>query len=294
MYRGTIVAGRERRENAFTAILDGLRRMYVSEATRREAFLEDQLARLPGLTRTNTIAVISPKGGVGKTTTTFVLGSLLASRLKARVIAIDANPDFGTLAGLAPDDRRSDDSLAGLLAAMPRIASGAEVLPFVSRLSTGLHLLAAPGDPDAMAQITPAAYGELLAFLGQYYELIVLDLGTGITDPLARFAVERSDQVVLVTTPEWITATTVSGALRHLELTRALLVLNQARSRDVGDLRTIERHFAGHELIRRVKIPYDEQLRTMLDSGTYVPDALRRPTRMPLKELGVEVARHLV
>jgi hypothetical protein len=62
IYRGATVAGCARRENAFTAILDALRHMYVSEGTRHEAFLEDQLGRLPPLTRTNTIAVISPKG----------------------------------------------------------------------------------------------------------------------------------------------------------------------------------------------------------------------------------------
>ena len=59
---------------------------------------------------------ISPKGGVGKTTMTFVLGELLAARLKLRVIAIDANPDFGTLATLAPDRQRSDRTLVDLLA----------------------------------------------------------------------------------------------------------------------------------------------------------------------------------
>ena len=59
------------------------------------------------MTRPNTIALISPKGGVGKTTSTFLAGNLLATHLKLRAIAVDANPDFGTLARLAPDDRRS-------------------------------------------------------------------------------------------------------------------------------------------------------------------------------------------
>ena len=179
--------------------------MYVSESTRREAFLEDQLARLPALTG-RTRSPSSHRRGCREDDHDVRAREPARLAPEARVVAIDANPAFGTLAGLAPDDRRSDGSLAGLLAAMPPIASVAEVLPFVSRLPTGLHVLAAPDDPEAMAQITPAAYGELLAFLGQYYELIILDLGTGITDPLARFAVERSDQVVLVTTPEWITA----------------------------------------------------------------------------------------
>ncbi|MEK8172751.1 AAA family ATPase [Streptomyces sp. M19] len=43
------------------------------------------------------IAVISLKGGVGKTTTTTALGATLATERQDKVIAIDANPDAGTL-----------------------------------------------------------------------------------------------------------------------------------------------------------------------------------------------------
>ena len=51
------------------------------------------------MTRPNTIALISPKGGVGKTTSTFIVGNLLASHLKLRAIAVDANPTSGRSAG---------------------------------------------------------------------------------------------------------------------------------------------------------------------------------------------------
>ena len=43
------------------------------------------------------IAVVSVKGGVGKTSTTMCLGATLASLRSDRIVAIDANPDFGTL-----------------------------------------------------------------------------------------------------------------------------------------------------------------------------------------------------
>ena len=43
------------------------------------------------------VAVLSLKGGVGKTTTVMGLGSTLASLRGDRVIAVDANPDRGTL-----------------------------------------------------------------------------------------------------------------------------------------------------------------------------------------------------
>ena len=141
-----------------------------------------------------TVAVISPKGGVGKTTISFVLGNLLAEQLRLRVVALDANPDFGTLSALAPDEQRSTRSLADLLADSTQIDSPAELNPYVARLPTGLHLLGAPAHAEVMAQMTPGLYSRLLDFLERFYEVVILDLGTGITDPLAQFAVDRADQ----------------------------------------------------------------------------------------------------
>ena len=42
-----------------------------------------------------------------------------------RAVALDANPDFGTLASLAPDQYRSQRSLADLLADSEQIDSPA-------------------------------------------------------------------------------------------------------------------------------------------------------------------------
>src|SRR5262245_9596846 len=53
------------------------------------------------------IAVLSMKGGVGKTTVTVGLGVTFAGLRGDRVIAFDANPDFGTLAQRGPTETRS-------------------------------------------------------------------------------------------------------------------------------------------------------------------------------------------
>lgn len=170
---------------------------------------------------------LPPKGGCGKTTSTFLTGNVLASHLRLRALAVYLNPDFGTLADLAPDRGRAPLSLVDLLRDKDAISSPGEMRPYVSRLPSGLHLLAAPPDPAVMAQMTPELYGELLAFLRRFYEVILLDLGTGVTAPIATFAVDHADQVVVVTTPEWITNTKVQMALGHLRLEHATLVLNK-------------------------------------------------------------------
>lgn len=271
----------------------GWRARLTSGAQRRE---DETVAALRDVTvsRPNVIAVLSPKGGVGKTTTAFLLGNVLASHARLRVIAIDANPDFGTLAALAPDDARSPRSMTDLLAELKDVEDAEDLLPFVSRLPSGLHLLAAPARVEVMAQMTPNLYGRLLGGLRRFYDVVVLDLGTGITDPIARFAVVQADRTVVVTNAEWVTAATVLGALRYLHLDRTTLLLNQAASgRASASQERIEANLRRHAVATRATLPADERLRAMLDSGRFALEDLRRPTRTAILALALTVGRDL-
>jgi len=290
-YDMPIVDGKPVPNTLLTRLRDQLRALLMSSGEREEAQLESSLRRLPGVSRTNVVATLSPKGGCGKTTSTFLAGNVLASHLRLRALAVDLNPDFGTLADLAPDRARAPLSLVDLLRDKEQIGSPGELRPYVSRLPSGLHLLAAPPDPAVMAQMTPELYGELLAFLRRFYEVILLDLGTGVTAPIATFAVEHADQVVVVTTPEWITNTKVQIALSHLRLENTTLVLNKVEGS--AGLEATERQFSRQRLSQRVSVPADLQLKTMLDSGTFSLSGLGRSTRVPIKKLGLAVASQL-
>lgn len=293
VYPEPLVDGRRASSGMPGRLRRRLQRLLVSQDERDEAELERRIRTQPGVTRPNTIALISPKGGVGKTTSTFVTGNLLATHLKLRAIAVDANPDFGTLARLAPDERRSKRSLADLLEDADRLRTAAELAPYVSRLSTGLHVLGAPHDAELTASLGPERYGELAAFLSTFYEVVLLDLGTGVAGPLARFAIERADQVVLVTNPEWVTSAVVLQALSHVQHDHTTVAINKSRLAP-SSIEVVEQRFRAEHLRRAVTIPHDEQLATMLDSGTYALEALWRPTRLAVKRLGLAVAEQLV
>jgi MinD-like ATPase involved in chromosome partitioning or flagellar assembly len=294
LYPDPVVDGREAPSHALGRLRRRMNGWMVTRAERQEAELERLLRRQPGVTRPNVVALISPKGGVGKTTSTFLAGNLLASHLKLRAIAVDANPDFGTLGRLPGERADAGRTLAELLSDLDGLATAAELRPYIARLPSGLHLLAAPTDARLTASLGPDRYGELVAFLSCFYEAVLLDLGTGVAGPLARFAIERADQVVLVTTPEWITASVVLDALEHLQHERTTVVVNKARSRPAAELRAVEECFRRERLHRSVTIPHDERLAVMLDTGTYVLEALDRGTRVPVKRLGVAVAEQLV
>jgi MinD-like ATPase involved in chromosome partitioning or flagellar assembly len=265
-------------------------RVLVSRREREEAVVEQRLRAHPGVTRPNTVALISPKGGVGKTTATFLVGNLLASHLKLRVVAVDANPDFGTLARLAPDSRRSQRSLADLLRDADRLHTAAQLSPYVSRLATGLHVVGAPVDARLPARLGTEGYGELVAFLSTFYDVVLLDLGTGIVGQLVRFVTDRADRVVLVTTPEWVTSSVVLEALRHVRHDHATVAINKAFDHPTA----VEERFRAEHLHRAVTIPYDDELATMLDCGAYSLEALKRETRVAVKRLGLAVAEQLV
>ena len=148
VYSRPVVDGRELADNGLARVGRWLKSAATSNAEREEAELARKLADTPRITRANTVAVVSPKGGVGKTTCTFLLGNLLASHLRLRALAVDANRDFGTLAALAPDGVRVHHSLADLIAVMDRLRSASEIAPYVSPLPSGLHVLAAPERPE--------------------------------------------------------------------------------------------------------------------------------------------------
>lgn len=293
LYTGAVIDGRPERDDALHRLRRRMESLLISRGEREEAEVERLLLDQPGPTRPNLIALISPKGGVGKTTSTFLTGNLLASHLKLRAIAVDANPDFGTLGRLASEQARSERSLAELLADSDKLTTVAELRPYVSRLPSGLHLLSAPADARLTASLGPDRYGELAAFLSCFYDVVLLDLGTGVAGPLARFAIERADQVVLVTTPEWITASVVLDALEHLQHDRTTVVLNKARRAPGAELDAVDECFRRQRLHRSVTIPYDERLAVMLDSGTYALESLGRASRLPIKQLGLAVAEQL-
>ncbi|HYW22867.1 MAG TPA: EsaB/YukD family protein [Terriglobales bacterium] len=165
----------------------------------------------PQLHRCATIAVISPKGGVGKTTTTTLLGSLFALLRRDRIVAIDTNPDFGSLGRqLAPEHTIFVDDLFEVLEAPELTATALD--NHLGRAAHGLMVLPAPTDPLRVSRLDADAYTQVVRRLQQMVGVIVLDTGTGLHEPAARAALATADQVVLVSDLEPATASLVAEA----------------------------------------------------------------------------------
>ena len=250
----------------------------------------EQTIAAPRLLRCVTIAVVSPKGGVGKTTTTALLGSLLAFLRRDRVIAVETNPDWGSLGRrLVPDHPVFiDELLAGALSD-PDI-SPARLDAQLGRGPDGLMVAPAPTDPDRAANLDESAYRTLFARLSELSGMLVLDCGTGLDDPPARAALACADQLVLVCDDEPDTASIVAEAatwLRHAG-PPLLLVVNNLRRGSRIDLPALERatDFA-HGL---AVVPRDESGAGQLHNSRFTWRHAREGWQIPIRELAALLA----
>ncbi|HEX4689262.1 MAG TPA: EsaB/YukD family protein [Solirubrobacteraceae bacterium] len=175
----------------------------------------DRAIAAPRLNRCATIAVVSPKGGVGKTTLTVLLGSLLARVRRDRIVAVDTNPDFGSLGRtLTPDHQTFVDDLGEILE-QPDLAVTA-LDRHLGRAFEGLMVLPAPTDPARMARLDEGSYRRVIERLQAMVGVLVLDCGTGLQEPAARAAQASADQILLVSDAHPSTASLVTEAAELL------------------------------------------------------------------------------
>jgi MinD-like ATPase involved in chromosome partitioning or flagellar assembly len=180
------------------------------------------------------IAVLSIKGGVGKSTTTLGLGSALATIRPDRVIAIDANPDRGTLAERVHD--ASTSSTVRDLLTHPNIGRYADIRSHTRMAVSRLEVLASEQDPAAAEVFDEADYRRALDILGHYYNIILTDCGTGIMHSAMTGVLDLAHTIVLVSSPAIDAVQSASATLDwlmqhgHSELVRGChVVLSAAR-----------------------------------------------------------------
>ncbi|MGA9748569.1 MAG: MinD/ParA family protein, partial [Nocardioides sp.] len=166
-----------------------------SEVERRRTELEDRL-RTP-IAGSRRVVVMSRKGGVGKTTISLALGSTFALLRGDRVIAVDANPDAGNLAHrVAPPRGRT---ITDVLRDREGITRYADLCTYTHQgRDSRLEVLASDDDPRIGMALDRDDYHRLVGLLDHFYNLILLDTGTGILDSANQGLLSEADQIVLV------------------------------------------------------------------------------------------------
>lgn len=240
---------------------------------------------------TRFVAVLTRKGGVGKTTISTLLGMALADVREDRVIAIDANPDRGTLAERVPKQTRA--TVRDVVTRAPSIQAFSEFQTLITRDHTRLDVLASDSDPLVAEAFDENDYNIVADVAERFYSVAVTDCGTGIVHSVMRATLQRADAIVVVSGGSVDEARLASETLTWLEsngytdlAANAIVAINTAtQGTNLVKLEEIEAHFQSR--VRDiVRIPYDPTLAT----GSVIRyDELRPMTRDAARELAALV-----
>ncbi|QKT06960.1 AAA family ATPase [Gordonia sp. X0973] len=237
------------------------------------------------------LAVLSLKGGVGKTTTTVGIGSAFASLRGDRVIAVDANPDLGTLASRIP--RQTNSTVRTLLSA-ERTETYSDIRMHTSQAVSRLEVLASERDPVISESFSEDEYRKVIDILQRHYNIILTDCGTGLMHSAMGGVLDVADSLIIISSPAIDGAESATATLDWLSLhgyqhlvRQAVVVISASKPGGaLVDLDMLTQHFLGK--VRAVQIiPYDEHLAV----GSHIDlDSLNSRTRTAFLELAATVA----
>ncbi|WP_082071846.1 MinD/ParA family protein [Pseudarthrobacter chlorophenolicus] len=259
---------------------------------------EDELARrisrqLQGSYNT---AILSLKGGIGKTSTTVGVGLTLAEFRGDAPCAIDANPDSGDLVERALGEgiyqQASPRTITDLLDNIESIDSLTALARYMHHAGR-LHLIAGEQDPEVSDSLTAEEYLRIRKLISGYYSVALTDCGTGVTHNAMSGILQSADNLVIAA------GYAVSGAKRarstlqwlaghgYEDLARNAIVVitdkDEVSSRVDKD--AIEDHLAG--ICRQlIAVPHD---RGVADGDLVTLDVLKPETRRAYKEIAAAI-----
>ncbi|WP_408899097.1 CpaE family protein [Nocardioides sp. R1-1] len=175
-----------------------------------------QALRGPGGARQlgRVVTVFSPKGGVGKTTSSVNLALALTDRGARKVCLVDLDLAFGDVAitmqlfpthsieqAVGSEDSIDLAMLEGLL----------------TRHQDSLTILAAPSHPDVRERVTPLLISRILRALRDGFDYIVVDTSPSFDDATLT-ALDETDECVIVATLDVPTLKNVKVALETMDM----------------------------------------------------------------------------
>ena len=242
------------------------------------------------------VPVLTRKGGVGKTTVTTLIGMAMALVREDRVVAIDANPDRGTLAERVK--RGTNKTVRDVVSKASSITSFTAFSDLVSRDRSRLDVLASDTDPLVSQAFDDGDYNVVADITGRYYSLVLTDCGTGIVHSVMQAVLQRADGLVIVSGGSVDEARLASETLTWLEANgfgdiakQSVVALNTATfGTELVKLDEIEAHFRTRARAV-VRIPYDPKLAA---GAEIVFEKLHPATQKAARELAALVADGLV
>ncbi|MCQ6271137.1 MinD/ParA family protein [Pseudarthrobacter sp. R1] len=241
-------------------------------------------------------AVLSLKGGIGKTSTTVGVGLTLAEYRGDAPCAIDANPDSGDLVERALGEgiyqQASPRTITDLLRNIESIDSLTALARYMHHAGR-LHLIAGEQDPEVSDSLTAEEYLRIRKLIAAYYSVALTDCGTGVTHNAMSGILQSADNLVIAagyavsgakrarSTLQWL----ASHGYEDLARNAIVVITDKDEVSSRVDKDAIEEHLAGicRELIA---VPHD---RGVADGDLVTLDVLKPETRRAYKEIAAAI-----
>ncbi|WP_309067683.1 AAA family ATPase [Microbacterium sp.] len=249
-----------------------------------------------------TIAVIGEKGGVGKTTTTYLLGATLGRVRGGSVLAWDNNEYKGTLGIRSLPSPSHDHTAIDLLGHVHAVGTGelssADLIDFVRAQGENKFDVLASQSLDGDSDVIDAESFDLLhETLSRSYRVIIVDTGNNSKAGTWQSAVEAADVLVLTTIVKEDSARTLASMADTLvahgheaKLRNAVTVMSHPSPTSYPDLERRLTHHMGQLTRQVVSVPFDPAL----DRGDVIDyDALSDDSREAWLEVTAAVAAGL-
>jgi pilus assembly protein CpaE len=174
----------------------------------------DGATTVPAASRARVVTVISPKGGSGKTMVSINLAVGLAARSEGNAVLLDLDLQFGDASyalGLKPKHTFSDavSTLDQLDITTLKV--------FLTRHTSGLHVLCAPDDPVAGDVIPASAITTVIGLIASQFAYVVIDTPAGLPEHTLS-ALEKSTDIVAVSDTDTSSVRNLRKALDALDL----------------------------------------------------------------------------
>jgi MinD-like ATPase involved in chromosome partitioning or flagellar assembly len=289
LHRGNPAPQKGWRRALFRASGGSIRPGESPEVLARRAVEARVARRLRGPTRF--VPVLTRKGGTGKTTVTTLLGMTMATLRDDRVIAVDANPDRGTLAERVPG--RTPHTVRHVVQQADHISTFASMSELVTRDPSRLDILASDTDPATAEAFGEDDYRRVADVVARHYSIVLTDCGTGMVHSVMRGTLDLADELVLVSGASVDEARLASETLTWLEargyghlVRTAVVALNTATpSATRLDVKELRKHFESRCRVV-TQIPYDGHL---AEGAEISLDLLQPETRDAALELAANV-----
>jgi pilus assembly protein CpaE len=203
-----------------------------------------------------TVAIHSPRGGVGTTTIATNVAVVAARQNPGRVVLVDLHLQFGQVATHLNLDVKQ--SLADVARDDAATREPELLRTYAAQHECGLHVLAAPASPERAELITAEHVDRMLTTLLDAYDSVVIDAGSWL-DERTMTAFEHAETVVFAVCPEIGALKALNSLLEYLNeagsvAAKSMFVLNNQFAREILRLRDVESALGSKVAI---ELPYD-------------------------------------